>query len=604
MLPRIDANGGRGTSRRDILQSRSGADAALAPLPRLRLLKQAGPWQPDQLPQQLPPLDAPPPVPHLGAPAELPPPRRLLRSRGESNERRPGSGGQHRRGRGLLRPLDPSGEARHEPRAPPVLPWASPGKLQTEDREVDSAAALQQQLARDRVKEQRRQLRRAAREEEERRHQDDQDRLDRVQRQAGQVEAHRRDLARQAAERQRRLHEDREAQTHEREELQSARRERVRRVAHQCQQQGGSTFEEGSPGVRGSQRRAGRAPNAEVQGSRDRERRQRHGGRSRGSAMDPRNNNGRAPDHPEPNTSTDVNAARSKDADAGDRTDAGSNTAPELGDVSHLAMSGIRSVCIKGDERLLEAMVHATEDFAADLPVRLATALDAALASGELVKTIDNVASGEEAAKAVQPPDESAGVAEAPGIGLQPFGHDAEATEASGSAAENTASNNAPDELPAATSKAAEAVQPSDEAAEVRETCGIGVQPFDQHAEAAEVSGTAAENTASDTSQEAPDEPPVGTTKGEGMDTSGGSPAEAPDEPRGEAAADSASADMEAAGAEALAEAGGTKPPGEADAYAVGTEAACAEAPAEAAGEGPPGEEAASAVATVTNEQV
>lgn len=585
MLPRIDANGGRGTSRRDILQSRSGADVALAPLPRLRLLKQADTWQPEELPQQLPPLGAPPPVPHLGAPPGLPPPRKLLRSRGDSNEQRPGSGGQHRRGRGLLRPLDLSGEAHHQPRAPPVLPWASPDKLRREDHEADSAAALQQQLARDRVKEQRRHLRRAAREEEERRHQDDQDRLDRVQRQAGQVEAHRRDLARQAAERQRRLHEDREALTHENEELQSARRERARRYqtpaqiremrrfdhnhpsasagsgseaptllcddvhsacddlcvcgnifmpdsafCRKCGEKRLGGLKEGGPGVRGGQQRAGRAPNAEVQGSRDREGRRSHGGRSRGSAMDRRNNNGRAADHPEPNTSTGVNAAGSKDADAGDRKDAASNIAPEV---------SWQTCNLDGETNLKR------KDFAADLPVRLATALDGALASGELVKTIANVASDEEAAEAMQPSDEAAEVAETSGIGVQPSGHDAEAAEASGTAAENTASDNAPGE------------------------------------------------------------PLVATTKAEGMDASDGTPAEAPNKPRGEAAADSASAGMDAAGAEALAEASSPKSPGEAaaDAEAVGTEVACAEAPAEAAGKGAPGKEAASVLATVTNEQ-
>lgn len=379
MLPKIDAFGGRGAPRGDALQNR-----AVVALPRLRLLKQVSP---EETPQHWPP----PAAAHLGGGSALPipPGRRLLRSRGDSNERRPGDGNNNRRGRGLLRPLDLGDEAHHEPRSPPVLPWANRGGELQVEHEADSAAALLQQRARERVKEQRRQRRREAREEEERRQQEEQDRLERVQRQSSQVEAHRHNLAKQAAERARRVREDKEDKVHEREELQSARRERMRRYQtpakireitdsephHHCRSSasGGSGSEapagnvdgghvaaedvcscgnvfmpdsafcrkcgekrlgelkeaRDSPERRGNPRRAGRAANAEVHGSRDRDRRRRHGGRSRGGARDRRTSRGHPTEHPDcpADASTGNGAAGEKSVDK--TVDVGARTPAE-----------------------------------------------------------------------------------------------------------------------------------------------------------------------------------------------------------------------------------------------------------------------------------
>lgn len=360
MLPRLDVNAGRGASRRDILQSRSGAEQPHSDkLPRLRLLKQVG----DESPvAHLPPAYPPP---HPSLPSAAPVRRggfaaaeeeyrdarqpRLPRSRGDSNERRPGSGG-HRRGRGLLRPLEHGAEAKYEPRAPPVLPAANRDPSIEVYEETDPASLLLQQRARERVKEQRRQQRRAAREEQERKQQAEQERLDRAERAQVPIEAHRRDLGRQAAERARRFREDREDKAAEREELQSARRERMRRYqtpsqirelrrsdqqhhsnrlsssvgsgseAAGCQADDvhsvenvcscGNVFmpdsvfcrkcgekrlaapkESSSPG-RAGQRRTGRPQHSEVHGSRDRDRRRRNGGRSRGGAREQRTSRG------------------------------------------------------------------------------------------------------------------------------------------------------------------------------------------------------------------------------------------------------------------------------------------------------------------------
>lgn len=267
------------------------------------------------------------------------------------------------------------------------------------EHEADSAAALLQQRARERVKEQRRQRRREAREEEERRHQEEQDRLERVQRQSSQVEAHRHNLAKQAAERARRVREDKEDKVHEREELQSARRERMRRYQtpakireitdsephNHCRSSasGGSGSEapvgnvdaghvvgedvcscgnvfmpdsafcrkcgekrlgelkeaRDSPERRGNPRRAGRAANAEVHGSRDRERRRRHGGRSRGGARDRRTSRGHPPEHPDcpgdASIGNEVAGEKSVDKtmDVVARTSAEERPAEERGDI-------------------------------------------------------------------------------------------------------------------------------------------------------------------------------------------------------------------------------------------------------------------------------
>lgn len=351
MLPKIDANFGRAASRREILQSRSG-EAAVVPLPRLRLLKQVAVEEADPTTS--------PAYPSLeSAPAPLPPPqRRLLRSRADSADPRPGSGSQPpRRGRGLLRPLDLNGEAQ-APRSPPPLPRPDrEASLPVAEHEGDSAALLQQR-ARERVKEQRRAARRQAREEEDRRRKEEQERIERAERSASQVEAHRRDLARHAAERARRSREDREDKAQEREELQSARRERMRRYQNPSQRRdlarldtrrpsraspsGGSEPEasaapdeiadvcscgcelmpdsafcrkcgekrpggpkEASPQGRGGSKRAGRAP-VDRHGSRDRERRRRHGGRSRGGARD-RERSQRAAEEPEDGKQADGN---------------------------------------------------------------------------------------------------------------------------------------------------------------------------------------------------------------------------------------------------------------------------------------------------------
>lgn len=356
MLPRIDLHGGRG-ARREIL-SRNGTERAEpVALPRLRLLKQIGG---DDAGQQLPPL--------AGAqgesrssihamPAPLPPQRRLLPSRGDSSERRlsDGSKEQPRRGRGLLRPLNPGSEREARPRetrAPPVLPWAQKEEAIALDDEDDEiiADALQRRRAQDRVRERRRQQKKAAREEEERRVLEDQEKNERVWQQAGEVEAYRRNLARQAADRQRRLKEGQEICVQEREELQSARRERIRRYqtpsqireirrldphprhlskasasdysgsvvsiapaddiygaiedacscgnvflpdslhCRKCGEKRPAQLKEISP-PRGAQRRGGRpAQGRAQQGSRDRERRH-HDGRSRGGARDRRHSN-------------------------------------------------------------------------------------------------------------------------------------------------------------------------------------------------------------------------------------------------------------------------------------------------------------------------
>lgn len=227
MLPRIDANNGRRGTRREFLNSRNGAEAVVVPLPRLRLLKQVGGAVEDTvLPAPLAPLEK------VGAP----PQRRLLISRAESGDPDHRAGTDHlqaaRRGRGLLRPLGDRGQAMpSQParsRSPPPLRHGRDELLQDDSPQEDVAALLQQR-ARERVKEQRRQRRRLAREEEERRQQDEWDRAERAQRSAGQIEAHRRELARQAADRARRSREDREDRAQEREELQSARKERMRR---------------------------------------------------------------------------------------------------------------------------------------------------------------------------------------------------------------------------------------------------------------------------------------------------------------------------------------------------------------------------------------
>lgn len=292
--------------------------------------------------------------------------------------------------------------------------------------------------------------------------------------------------------------------------------------------------------------------------------------------------------------STGVEAAGSEDGDAGDgtRNDTESNPAPEASqqaDAPLVASCESNGACLDEIHNSDGETNLKHEDVAADLPVRLASALDAALASGELVKTVASMTSTEKAADNVQPSEEEAEIKETPGICEVPSGQDTEAAEALGTAAENTASDTAPGEPAAASTKAAEAVQPSDEPAEV-------AQPSSHDAEAAEVSGTATEDTATDN---VPGEPPVATTKAEGIDAPDRSPTEAP-------AADSASSGIEAAGAEAPAQANSMQLPGEAaaDAEAIGTEAACAEAPAESTGEGAPGEEAAPSVAAVDNEQI
>lgn len=226
MLPKIDVHAGRGAPRRDYVLARDGEPSSVVPLPRLRLLKQVGGEE-----QQLAAVVAPQRKLLYGADADASSPR--LGKMG-TPDGRPGSNQQvQRRGRGLLRPLDAAGEARllGRTRSPPPQPRAARGRSLSEDEdvEVEGTALLLQQRARERVKQERKQRRRVAKEEEERKQQEEQERLDRAQKNAGSVEAHRRELARNAAERARRLREDREVAEHEREELQSARRERIRR---------------------------------------------------------------------------------------------------------------------------------------------------------------------------------------------------------------------------------------------------------------------------------------------------------------------------------------------------------------------------------------
>mmetsp|Transcript_17571 Transcript_17571/g.29304 ORF Transcript_17571/g.29304 Transcript_17571/m.29304 type:complete len:515 (-) Transcript_17571:63-1607(-) len=255
MLPKIDLHGGRGPQRRDLGHARDGEPSAVVPLPRLRLLKQvAGEEQAVSAAAPLPPQRKPPSA--VGAARGL-----HAGPRADSEEVRPGSNQQpQKRGRGLLRPLDPSGEVRlpGRSRSPPVQPRSlhsrydsRAGAEEEEEDTEESTALLLQQRARERIKQERRQRRRAAKEEEERKLQEEQERLDRAQKNAGQVEAHRRELARQAAERSRRLREDREAAMQEREELQSARRERMSRymtpdkIREWRQKDGGNEHEDG-----------------------------------------------------------------------------------------------------------------------------------------------------------------------------------------------------------------------------------------------------------------------------------------------------------------------------------------------------------------------
>jgi len=306
MLPKIDANFGRRASRRDCLSSRSGVDAAVVPLPRLRLLKQVGGVDDAVLPARIAPSDK------MGV---LQPPRLLLSRAdfGESDNHCAGQcfkhdGADHlqpsRRGRGLLRPLDDRGQAfLSQPprsRSPPPLRNRKDDALQ-DDLPQENVAALLQQRARERVKEQRRQRRRLAREEEERRQQDEQERTERAQRAVGQIEAHRRELARQAADRVRRSREDREDRAQEREELESARRERMRRYQTPAQirelrrlehnqrspSRGSHIEDDCEIGDVSMPRRAARAPSAEIQDVRER----RRGSRGRARSKPSRQNN-------------------------------------------------------------------------------------------------------------------------------------------------------------------------------------------------------------------------------------------------------------------------------------------------------------------------
>jgi len=194
-----------------------------APRPRLRLLRQVG----DE------------PSPHLpsAAAAAAARPRSGLSDQDTRVSRSdtpissappwapPDSSQAPRRGRGLLRPLD-GGEAPYIPAPPPRSPPQPPPLRGTADSPTlfQLGAPLQQRSC-ERVHEQRRQRRRAARELDAQRLSKEQERDERVQKAATEVEAHRRELARQAAEK--------DGQAHKLEEFQSTRRERMQRYMTQ-----------------------------------------------------------------------------------------------------------------------------------------------------------------------------------------------------------------------------------------------------------------------------------------------------------------------------------------------------------------------------------
>eukprot|EP00931_Biecheleriopsis_adriatica_P019308 TRINITY_DN13198_c0_g1_i1.p1 TRINITY_DN13198_c0_g1~~TRINITY_DN13198_c0_g1_i1.p1 ORF type:complete len:457 (-),score=115.36 TRINITY_DN13198_c0_g1_i1:71-1441(-) len=201
MLPKLDPNGGRGSLKDH--PKHAGSEAVVA-LPRLRLLKQVGVEGEDVSPVRR--RRNSPRLHQAFAPAE-----------GEEFE-------APRRGRGILRPL---GDKIPAPsiRSPSPLPQARPSVQSLED----SGSYMPHNEARQRVRQHNRQRRRRAKEEEELRLSEERERSERIQRALPQVEAHRREIARRAAENQRREKAEKDSSVLEKEQLASARRERLNR---------------------------------------------------------------------------------------------------------------------------------------------------------------------------------------------------------------------------------------------------------------------------------------------------------------------------------------------------------------------------------------
>mmetsp|Transcript_98796 Transcript_98796/g.175944 ORF Transcript_98796/g.175944 Transcript_98796/m.175944 type:complete len:443 (-) Transcript_98796:52-1380(-) len=192
MLPSLDPNGGRGALK-DF--PRNGNEAVVA-LPRLRLLRQVGTEVPrgpggesrNSSPRDTDELDVP------------------------------------RRGRGLLRPHGEKERGQTLARSPSVPPQLRQQQLSPEDNSFTP-----HNDARQRVRQHNRQRRRKVREEDERRASEERDRQDRVQRSLPQVEAHRREAGKRAAELHRRDRVEKETAFLQQDQLNSARREKTKR---------------------------------------------------------------------------------------------------------------------------------------------------------------------------------------------------------------------------------------------------------------------------------------------------------------------------------------------------------------------------------------
>lgn len=225
MLPKLDGRVRGALPLDGERRGRALNEEKVVALPRLRLLKQVSP-------------------PSLLGDEEQYRPRRRPLSRGElapaekDPGTRPGSGGSGqpgRRGRGILRPLHADGKP-PMPRSPPQLPvQGRPPRLESVDvassqdlRPASFCPADVQERARERVRERRKQRRRHVREEDERKLQEEQERMERAQQQQSHVDSHRHQLAKAAAEQERRRKETKAAASKEREELELARRGRVR----------------------------------------------------------------------------------------------------------------------------------------------------------------------------------------------------------------------------------------------------------------------------------------------------------------------------------------------------------------------------------------